>query len=200
MAIATYNDLGDDNLSFARFKAYQDLSHKDVSELFGVDIPTSRTWADGSPTDDATRIAKIAHAIANRARTEGPTSSELQYRDKHIETLNAQLCTAQADISALKLVNTQLKRSPINRIADYLRKWRNQKSNTPINNPAAMAHVIDQAQRSLENLLTSILSAVDRHGNACGFSARQDYLIDDFNDYARAVQDEYKSIFSARGA
>lgn len=69
--LATENTIKDSFMAFAEFKAFQDLSYKDVCELFGCSMEKAKKWTkDGAPAE-INYIAMIANKAAERARLRG---------------------------------------------------------------------------------------------------------------------------------
>ena len=73
------------NLDFATFKSRMDLSHNDISSIFGVSVLQSRAWAEGDAPEDINRIARIANAVGGIVKEKGLTDSDRQYYEKDKE-------------------------------------------------------------------------------------------------------------------
>jgi len=77
--------MSDKNLTFATFKARNDLSHNDIANLFNCSVLQSRAWAEGDAPGEINRIADIAGKVADIAKKKGMTDSDIQYYEKDKE-------------------------------------------------------------------------------------------------------------------
>jgi len=95
---AIENTITKPNLIFAEFKAFQDLSYRDVCQLFGCTMQESMEWARGNAPADIDRIALIANKVAEKARLRGMSDTDIQYFEKQKEA------SEQENIQADKII------------------------------------------------------------------------------------------------
>lgn len=103
---AIENTITKSNLIFAEFKAFQDLSHRDVCQLFGCSMQESMEWARGNAPAEIDRIALIANKVAERARLRGMSDTDIQYFEKQKENLLNEITEANNRIFSLNAIFT----------------------------------------------------------------------------------------------
>ncbi len=98
------------SVSFAQFKAFQDLCHRDIAAIFKCSIDDSIRWSNGNAPADITKIALIANYVAERARLRGMSETDIQYFEKQKRELEEEVADLKDTIwdASIKLKKIRL--------------------------------------------------------------------------------------------